>query len=161
MLPLSRLSVLYWFPPHVSIKHLLILRPSFSIENARLHYSFLLFCPPNSHSSCLSPHPLTSFSKDTEDEGWMLYFALPGVQKVAVVSNSSSRKEVRPGRAGGRYFSERSSWGRDLAHAKSLLLHQVDRVRIGAPIILWVIVLSAVDQCRTCSRHVGDLRLGG
>lgn len=54
-------------------------------------------------------------------------------------------------------LSERSSWGRDLAHAKSLLLHQVDWIGIGAHIILWVIVLSVPDQCTASSHHVGDL----
>ena len=52
-------------------------------------------------------------------------------------------------------ISERSSWGRDLGHAESLLLHQVDWVGIGAPIILWVIVLSVLDQCTACSCQIG------
>lgn len=104
VLPLSGLSVLYWFPPRVH-------QTSFHSQTI-IYYRehllvllILLFYPPNSHPSCLSPHPLTSFNKNTADEGLMLLTvrALPSWSpgNGNCESNSSSRKEAGHGRAGG------------------------------------------------------------
>lgn len=82
---------------------------------------------------------------------------------------SPGNRTVSPtsGPGGGRAWknwgwalSKRSSRGRDLAHTKRLLLHQVDWVRVGAAILLWVLVLMVVEQCTACSSHIGDLGLG-
>lgn len=61
-------------PPHMSIKHPFILKPSSSKKNTCSYYSFFLLYPPDSHPSCLS-HLQTSFNKNTADEGLMLLTA--------------------------------------------------------------------------------------
>lgn len=70
MLLLPRLSVLCWCLPHVSIKHVFIPRPPSSCIIHSFFFISLLASP-----SCLSPHPLTSFNKNTADEELMLLTA--------------------------------------------------------------------------------------
>lgn len=55
----------------------------------------------------------------------------------------------------------RSLWGRDPPHAQRLLLHQVDRVGVGALVVVpHVAVFSAPAQATACWSHTGDLRSG-
>lgn len=74
MLLLPRLSALCWCLPHVSIKHVFIPRPPSSAENTCIIHSFF-FISLLAYPSCLSPHPLTSFNKNTADEELMLLTA--------------------------------------------------------------------------------------
>lgn len=82
---------------------------------------------------------------------------LPGVQQISILSLISHSREGQSVEALGVDSSQRSSREGDLAPAQSLLLHQVDWVGVGAPIIIWLVVLSVLGPCMACSSQVADL----
>lgn len=51
---------------------------------------------------------------------------------------------------------QRSPWEGDLASAESLLLHQVDRVGVGAPLVVRLVVLGVLGPYTARSSQIGD-----